>query len=313
MRNIAVVGLVLLAGVFVPGVAAGSSLDAAMECNRSADGSWEVLSVTVQNTIANGRTTLDVLTYMKLDGMSTLTVLAGGVAVGSTQVPMDTGSLYPDYDVEGTWVSVGGLPASGDLTLVVTLAPASSIWGPCPTISIPIKRTAGVVLLGRWGLPFGGMSESNYVEKAWWGAESGNYKWIRGSCQNLAIAPISIKVESTGVAGSKTTKTVVKDQCDLVPPAKAKKKVPLLAGTIIIGSGSVIFKSTLRQAGTQRYKLTMTIGKVVRSFNRTARFETSYRIWQGTDAFWNTCISDGRDIQSSGGNLYCVVGARLDF
>ena len=274
MRNIAVVGLVILAGVFIPGAAAGSSPrlayglaempmsglaeQADMECDWNRGSKVNLLDVTVQNTIANGRTTLDALTNMRVDGTATFTVTAGGGAVGSAATTI----RWPQRTAENRWVLITGLPATGDLILIVTLAPTDDGWNTytCPAITIPIKRTAGIILLGGWD----STPESSYLEKWAWGkityneTTGGNARWSRGSCQNLAVAPINIKVESTGVAGSKTTKTLVKDQCDLVPPAKAKKKVKVLAGTVIIGSGSVIFKSTLRQAGTQRYKVAMT-------------------------------------------------------
>ena len=60
------------------------------------------------------------------------------------------------------------------------------------------------------------------------------------------------------------------------------------------------------------YVGTMTIGQTKRRFDETATYSPSYRIWQGTDSFWNRCVLDDLSVYSEGGRLYCTVGASLN-
>jgi hypothetical protein len=40
------------------------------------------------------------------------------------------------------------------------------------------------------------------------------------------------------------------------------------------------------------------------------RHTPGYKIWEGTDAFWNVCINGDPVIRSSGGRLYCEIPDR---
>jgi hypothetical protein len=315
MRRVAVVSLLALSLLSLPNAAVAASQEVDVECDSAGAGyKLLLLGVAIQETIAEGRTAVDVIATIRVSGVATFSVNANGLTVGSAQVSKDPLSYADDE----RWITIGGLPTRGNLELVVSFAPTSELWNPysCPTLTIPIKRTTGIPLLGRWEYRSDASREAVFTEMAEWGKftyieSTDRVKWVRGSCQNLTVAPIIISIESTGVAGSMISRTSVRDQCELVPPANVARKKRVLAGTIAIATGRVIVSSTLRKAGEQRYKVTLSIGSTRRSFNRTAIFQPSFRIWEGTDAFWNTCISDSRDIRSDGGRLYCVEAASL--
>lgn len=68
-----------------------------------------------------------------------------------------------------------------------------------------------------------------------------------------------------------------------------------------------------RKPGTRIVRISARLGSR-RALKSRIRFKTIHapykRIWEGTDAFINTCINGLHDIYSSGGRLYCSVGGR---
>jgi hypothetical protein len=302
---------VVLCGALPASALAADNVD--LKCPEN--GGWQMaltlMSVNFQDSIAEGRTTLDVEVTIRSKGVATFAVTAGGQVVGSAQLE------NPDEvdQVTDQWVEIDALPQTGDLELVTTFAP-NSVFSPnatCPTLTSPIKRVRGLPLLGAWNWLNGSTIQTTATDKSRWGkwSEADTPRLIRGSCQTLSKAPIVMTVRSTGVVGKKASRLVIKDQCDLVASNTMKRDLKVLGGTIRVRSGAISFKSSLRRAGEQRYVSTMTIGQTKRRFDETATYSPSYRIWQGTDSFWNTCILDDLSVYSEGGSLYCTVGASL--
>ncbi len=292
-------------GLLLPTQAGGASVKVDSTCKSAAYGSTEVLaSINVQNTIAEGRTSIDFVAYFTVNGTVTATATdSAGTVLGADSVTRNADNWFQAYVSAFT-----GLPASGDITITATFAPSYAGYVECTPMIIMVKRAEGLVLLGKWSSAFLGRGVFGYETSA-----TKQSQWQERSCQTLAVLPIKVMAQSSGIAGAGKARMSIADQCDLVAPTKVKKEIKVPGGKVTTGKGSIIVRSTLRKDGEQDIGVTITIGKTNRTLKKQAFFTPSSRIWEGTDAFWNICLADSKTIYSEGGRLYCNRKATLLF
>lgn len=199
------------------------------------------------------------------------------------------------------------MPTTGNLT--VRIDAWSDTYGACEPQTIIIPRGDGLVGLTPWGKGYDQITLATSVWTGGWSGEgdipSGD--WQVGSCMPLSTKPIKITIATSGDSGS-ATKTINIDACKhLVPPntPAQKQTIRISNAKFVITRGEIQFWSTSRGPGTTKYTVTATWGSARSVLRRTVRWIPEVIIWQGTDAFVNTCINDSYNILSKNGQLFC--------
>lgn len=292
------VGVLLLIAMVAPPSAHADFL----EC---ATGSAEV---SVGSFIADGRTQLDVavgesdavedVPVVVSDSAGTVlktrTIDLSGLAISKGTADA-SGGAYKLF-------SITGLPSTGPLVVTIGDQDASMYVG-CGVIEFQVPRKPGAYRF-RWV-----QVSDGYALDASSVFGITNYTVTTdGSCQTLPVGVAgTVSVSGDGVAGSGSRTIRFADICELVPGHSHLRR-SVTAGATITGIKGVRVAPTYTQAGKQTYSLRMRAGGKTISSRQTTTFAPSYKVWEGTDQYFNYCIRNlfDVDIVMQNGQRYCV-------
>jgi hypothetical protein len=128
------------------------------------------------------------------------------------------------------------------------------------------------------------------------------------NCVEYAVVPAVFQIR----AGGRTRRIVLRDQCRNYREPTIRGK-GWSANPSINGTWQDEFLLWLdRTASIPHQVIRVSViegGKRVasRTLLVRRRHTPGYKIWEGTDAFWNVCINGDPVIRSSGGRLYCAI------
>jgi hypothetical protein len=310
VRSIFVAALVLIAFASLPNAARADLL-------YCPDDTAEVY---VGKFIAEGRSQVDVAisgtksTYVVDVSISTDT----GQLLQSKTFDLSRISDYDDEDFQDVagMVSFKNLPTTGGFVIGVGSETDSSYDSGCDGLTIDVPRKPGRVDFKWTRTSYGYLLAPNSFALPQIGSGDYNYgKAILGTCQTLPIGVSgTVDVSGAGVSGTGSRQVRVSDVCELVPGQVRLKRTQTAGATI--GSGrSLTVNPDYKVDGRQTYSMSLKVqGKTIR-LARTTTYRASYRVWEGTDEYFNYCVKNlfDVDIIMQDGRRYCVKPAARTF
>lgn len=129
-------------------------------------------------------------------------------------------------------------------------------------------------------------------------------------CAPYAVVPAEFQVRTIGRPG----RLIIPDQCSDRHEPHVRGKGWSATTFNFDGFQQAFWLRLNRYASLprQRLRVRLVVGGrlLIQRTILVRRHRTDgYRIWEGTDAFVNVCINQGRVIRSSGGRLYCSIPA----
>lgn len=221
-----------------------------------------------------------------------------------------------DYQDVAGMISFKNLPKTGGFVVTVGDPDPLSAYSSCELLTINVQRTPGKVTF-RWvKTSYGYLLDPKSFALPQIGSGDYNYgKAVLGTCQTLPVGISGVvTISGSGVAGSGSRSIKVNDLCELVP-GKTQFRRSQTAGAIVGSGRSMTVRPDYKAEGRQSYSMTLTTqGRTIR-MKRTSAFRPAYRVWEGTDEYFNYCLENlfDVDIVMENGRRYCVKPAVRTF
>ncbi len=320
MRHLIAVALVVFSCVLIVANANAAKVGGRVSCNYSWGGESNWQRVTGLDVIAAGRTQVDVLLSSNAGAPDSYSISVSDLS--GAPLASASGTLAETYDGSAL-VPITGLPSSGGFRVTVT---GTSTYAACTTVTWDVRRTVGVKAT-RWikvhHILFGHVegyaltTSAKDLLQLIYDRDRLNMGEapVKTSCQNLKIAPVTATITTQGVLGSQARTARFADQCELAPGQKHSTGPKVLGTKTWFGTWGYTIRPVYRKGGSQTYRMGGRIGTTaIRPLIGKTSFTPSHRIWEGTDEYFNYCITNlfGVGIIMEGGHRYCVSPAFRD-
>ncbi len=307
MRHLIAVALVVFSCALIVTNANASKVGGRVSCSDADGEEWAAQRATGLDTIAAGRTQVDVLLSSGYE-FSAFPIDSYSISVSDLSgAPLASASGTLSY--ESALVPITGLPRSGGFRVTVT---GTFTYAPCTTVAWDVRRTVGVKA-ARWIKvnDIYGYALTTYTKDSLQVTSAGLFgrEPAKTSCQDLKIAPVTATITTQGVLGSQTRTARFADQCELAPGQKHSAGPKVLGAKTGFGTWGYMIDPVYTKAGSQTYRMGGRIGTTaIRPLVRKTSFRPWYRVWEGTDKYFNYCIANlfDVDIKMEGGLRYCI-------